>query len=187
MSAQARRSDAVQNRTRIVEAARAVLAESDHVHLNEIAKRAGVGQGTLYRHFPSREALLAEVYRRDVEELVTAASALLSEHEPVAALRHWLDRVIDYAEIKRGVLAALEPAAWQDLVAHSENPIEGALDRLLDAGKTAGTIRTDVDAHGVILLIAYLSRLDRNEWESTARPLMNVILDGLRRRDTNGA
>ncbi|MEV6591273.1 TetR/AcrR family transcriptional regulator [Streptomyces acidicola] len=185
MNASARRPDAVQNRTRIVEAARAALAESHHVHLNEIAKRAGVGQGTLYRNFPNREALLAEVYRRDVEELVTAASALLAEHEAVEALRHWFDRVIDYAEIKRGVLAALEPAAWQDLVAHSQNPIEGALGHLLDAGKAAGSIRTDVDAHGVLLLIAYLGRLDRDEWESTARPLMNVILDGLRRRDTD--
>ncbi|MEU0842064.1 TetR/AcrR family transcriptional regulator [Streptomyces sp. NPDC005962] len=183
MSAPARRPDAAQNRTRIVEAARAALAESSDVRLNEIAKRAGVGQGTLYRNFPNREALLAEVYRRDVEELVTAASALLAEHEPVEALRHWLDRVIDYAEIKRGVLAALEPAAWQDLVAHSRNPIEGALAQLLDAGKAAGSLRTDVDAHGVLLLIAYLSRLDRDEWESTARPLMSVILDGLRRRD----
>lgn len=183
MSASARRPDAAQNRTRIVEAARAALAESDHVHLNEIAKRAGVGQGTLYRNFPNREALLAEVYRRDVEELVTAASTLLAEHEPVEALRHWLDRVIDYAEIKRGVLAALEPAAWQDLVTHSHNPIEDALGRLLSAGKSAGSIRADVDAHGVLLLIAYLGRLDREEWESTARPLMNVILDGLSRRD----
>ncbi|MFC4015031.1 TetR/AcrR family transcriptional regulator [Nonomuraea purpurea] len=183
MRTPARRSDAMANRTRIVEAARAVLAESDHVHLNEIAKRAGVGQGTLYRHFPNREALLAEVYRHDVEELVTAASALLAEHEPVEALRRWLDRVIYYAEIKRGVLAALEPAAWQELVAHSENPIEGALALLLDAGKAAHTIRADVDAHGVILLIAYLGRLDQNEWESMARPLMNVILDGLRRPD----
>ncbi|MGI5444079.1 TetR/AcrR family transcriptional regulator [Streptomyces shenzhenensis] len=185
MSASARRSDAVQNRTRIVEAARAALAESHHIHLNEIAKRAGVGQGTLYRNFPNREALLAEVYRRDVEELVTTASALLAEHEPAEALRHWLDRVIDYAEVKRGVLAALEPAAWQDLVAHSHNPIEGALGHLLDAGKAAGSLRADVDAHGVLLLIAYLSRLDRDEWESTARPLMNVILEGLRLRDAD--
>lgn len=183
MNAPARRPDAVQNRTRIVEAARAALAESHHVHLNEIAKRAGVGQGTLYRNFPNREALLAEVYRRDVEELVTAASALLAAHEPVEALRHWLDRVIDYAEIKYGVLAALEPAAWQDLVAHSQNPIEGALGHLLNAGKAAGSIRTDVDARGVLLLIAYLGRLDRDEWEATARPLMNVILEGLRRQD----
>jgi AcrR family transcriptional regulator len=185
MSAPARRPDAVQNRTRIVEAARAALAESSHVHLNEIAKRAGVGQGTLYRNFPNREALLAEVYRCDVEELVTAAPALLAEHEPMEALRHWLDRVIDYAEIKRGVLAALEPAAWQDLVAHSHNPIEGALAHLLDAGKAAGSIRADVDAHGVLLLIAYLGRLDQATWQSTARPLMNVILDGLRRPGTN--
>ncbi|MFD4561950.1 TetR/AcrR family transcriptional regulator [Streptomyces sp. NPDC058469] len=185
MSTPARRPDAVQNRIRIVEAAGAALAESSHVHLNEIAKRAGVGQGTLYRNFPNREALLAEVYRRDVEELVAAASALLAEHGPVEALRHWLDRVIDYAEIKYGVLAALEPAAWQDLVAHSQNPIEDALAHLLDAGKAAGSIRMDVDAHGVLLLIAYLGRLDRDEWESTARPLMNVILDGLRRQDAD--
>ncbi|WP_330357927.1 TetR/AcrR family transcriptional regulator [Streptomyces chartreusis] len=182
MSTPARRQDAVENRNRIVEAARAALAESDRVHLNEIAKRAGVGQGTLYRNFPNREALLAEVYRRDVEELVTAASALLEEHEhaPVEALRLWLDRVVDYAEIKRGVLAALEPAASQDLVAHSHSPIEGALGELLDAGQAAGSLRADVDAHGVLVLVACLSRLDRDEWESTARPLMNVILDGLR-------
>ncbi len=182
MGAPARRRDAAQNRTRILEAARAAVAESNDVPLNEIAKRAGVGQGTLYRHFPNREALLAEVYRRDVEELVVAASALLTGHQPVEALRHWLDRVIDYADIKRGVLAALEVAAWQDLAAHSHNPIEGALGHLLDAGKAAGSIRADVDAHGVLLLISYLGRLDREEWESRARPLMNVILDGLARR-----
>ncbi|WP_326614564.1 TetR/AcrR family transcriptional regulator [Streptomyces scopuliridis] len=185
MSAPARRRDAAQNRTRILEAARAAVAESHDVPLNEIAKRAGVGQGTLYRNFPNREALLAEVYRRDVEELVAAASALLAEHEPVEALRHWLGRLIDYAEIKHGVLAALETAAWQDLVAHSHSPIEGALGHLLDAGKAAGSIRTDVDTHGVLLLIAYLGRLDRDEWGSRARPLMNVILDGLARQDAD--
>lgn len=82
------------------------------------------------------------------------ASALLAEHTPVKALREWLDRVIDYTEIKRGVLAALEAAAWQDLAADSRDPFEGALGHLLDAGKAAGSIRADVDAHGVLLLIA---------------------------------
>ncbi|MFE9407088.1 TetR/AcrR family transcriptional regulator [Streptomyces sp. NPDC006530] len=186
MSAPARRPDAARNRTRIVEAARAALAESEHVRLNDIAKRAGVGQGTLYRNFPHREALLAEVYRRDVDELVAAASDLLAAHEPVQALRRWFDRVIGYAEIKRGVLAALEPAAWQDLVAHSHNPIEGALDRLLDAAKEAGSIRTDVDARGVLLLIACLGRVDHDEWDDVARPLMDVIFDGLRRQGADG-
>ncbi|MDH6612759.1 hypothetical protein M2164_008394 [Streptomyces sp. SAI-208] len=100
-------------------------------------------------------------------------------------MRRWLDQVIDYAEVKRGVLAALEPTAWQDLVTHSHNPIEGALADLLNAGKAAGSLRTDVDAHGVLLLIASLGRLDQEEWESTARPLMNVILDGLRRQETD--
>ena len=75
-----------------------------------IAKRAGVGQGTLYRHFPARADLLAEVYRRDVDELVAAAPALLGEHEPIEALSRWFDRVADYARVKRGVLT---PSKWR--------------------------------------------------------------------------
>ena len=183
MSDVPRRADAAENRARIVEVARAVLAESDDVRLNAIAKRAGVGQGTLYRHFPTRDALLAEVYRRDVDALVAAAPALLAEHDPVAALARWFDRVVDYAEVKRGVLAAVETGVRQDLVSHSHGPIGDALTLLLDAGKAAGAIRPDVDARDVVLLIAYLGRLDRDEWDARARPLMRVVLDGLRSRD----
>jgi AcrR family transcriptional regulator len=183
MNAAALRADARANRTRIVEAARAALAEFDDVRLNAIAKRAGVGQGTLYRHFPTREALLAEVYRRDVDELVSAAPALLAGHDPVAALARWLDRVVDYAEVKRGVLAAVESATSQHLFAHSQGPIGDALTLLLDAGKATGAFRTDVDARDVILLIAYLSRLDQDEWHTRARPLMRIVLDGVRRPD----
>jgi AcrR family transcriptional regulator len=100
MSAAPRRSDAAENRERIVEVARAALAESEDVRLNAIAKRAGVGQGALYRHSPTREALLAEVYRRDVDELVATAPALLADHDPAEALARWFDRV---AVVKRGV------------------------------------------------------------------------------------
>ncbi len=182
MSTPPRRSDAAANRARIIDVARAALAESDDVRLNAIAKRAGIGQGTLYRHFPTREALLAEVYRHDVDELVSAAPKLLSEHDPVSALAAWLDRVVDYAEVKRGVLAALESAASQDLFHHSQGPIADALTLLLDAGKASGDFRTDVDARDVILLIAYLSRLDEDEWDLRARPLMRIVLDGVRRR-----
>lgn len=177
-----RRADATVNRARIIDAARAVIANSDEVRLNAIAKQAGVGQGTLYRHFPTREDLLAEVYRHDVDELVAAAPALLAEHEPLNALALWFDRVADYARVKRGVFAAVEVAVWRDLSAHSLGPIGDAVTTLLDAGKAVGTIRPDVDARDVILLIGYLSRLDEAEWDTRARHLLDLVLDGLRGR-----
>lgn len=177
------RADAAENRARIVEAARAVVASSDELKLNAIAKQAGVGQGTLYRHFPTREDLLAEVYRHDVEELVAAAPVLLAEHDPVTALARWFDRVADYARVKRGVFAAVEVGVWQDLSAHSLGPIGDAMTVLLDAGKAAGAIRPDIDARDVILLIGYLTRLDEEEWDTRARHLLRVVLDGLCSRE----
>src|ERR1700675_465744 len=113
MNSPRRRSDATENRGRIIDAAQALVISSDDLRLNEVAKRAGVGQGTLYRHFPTREDLLAEVYREDVDELVAAAPALLAEHEPLTALACWFDRVAGYARIKRGVFAAVEAGVSQ--------------------------------------------------------------------------
>ena len=177
------RADAAGNRARIIAAARAAIADAGEVKLNAIARQAGVGQGTLYRHFPTREDLLAEVYREDVDALVAAAPALLAEHEPFTALACWLDRVADYAQVKRGVFAAVEAAVSQDLAAHSHGRIGAALTALLDAGKADGTIRPDVDARDVILLIGYLTRLEQAEWDARARHLLQVVLDGLRHRD----
>ncbi|GAA4242495.1 TetR/AcrR family transcriptional regulator [Actinomadura meridiana] len=183
MDSTRRRADAADNRARIIHAAREALAQADEVKLNAIAKRAGVGQGTLYRHFPTREALLAEVYREDVDELVAAAPKLLAEHDPLTALARWFDRLVEYAEVKRGVLAAVETAVWKDLSAHSLGPIGDALTVLLNAGKVDGTIRPDVDARDVILLVGYLTRLEQEEWTTRARPLLDVILNGLRREE----
>ena len=177
-----RRVDAMENRARIIQAARSMVATSKELKLNAIAKRAGVGQGTLYRHFPTREDLLAEVYRQDVDELVAAAPTLLEEHEPLQALACWFDRIAGYARVKREVFAAVELAVSQDLSAHSLGPIGDALTMLLDAGKADGTIRLDVDARDVILLISYLSRLDQTEPDARARHLLHIVLDGLRRR-----
>ena len=174
------RADAAGNRARIIQAARAVIANADEVKLNAIARQAGVGQGTLYRHFPTREDLLAEVYREDVGQLVGAAPALLAEHEPLTALALWFDLVADYARVKRGVFAAVEAAVSRDLAAQSLGPIGEALTTLLDAGKADGTIRPDVDARDVILLIGYLTRLDPAEWDTRARHLLHVVLAGLR-------
>jgi AcrR family transcriptional regulator len=180
MSPASLRADAAGNRARIIQAAREAIAGGGEVKLNAIARQAGVGQGTLYRHFPTREDLLAEVYQEDVGELVAAAPALLAQHEPIAALARWLDRVADYAQVKRGVFAAVEGAVSQDLAARSHGPIGDALTALLNAGKADGSIRPDVDARDVILLIGYLTRLEAAEWDARARHLLEVILDGLR-------
>ncbi len=161
MNSPRRRADATENRGRIIDAAQALVMSSDDLRLNEVAKRAGVGQGTLYRHFPTREDLLAEVYRHDVD-----------------ALR----RVADYARVKRGVFAAVKLAVQQDLSGHSLGPIGDAITMLLDAGKADGTIRADVDARDVILLISFLSRLDHDEADERAHHVLDLIVDGLRRR-----
>jgi len=170
-----------------IAAARTAIADAGEVKLNAIARQAGVGQGTLYRHFPTREDLLAEVYREDVDELVAAAPALLAEHEPLTALACWFDWVASYAHIKRGVFAAVEAGVSQALAAHSLGPIGEAITVLLDAGKAEGTIRPDVDARDVILLIGYLTRLEQDEWDARARHLLQVVLDGLRRRDSSSS
>ncbi|BBY89870.1 TetR/AcrR family transcriptional regulator [Mycolicibacterium tokaiense] len=185
MAESRRRADAVQNRDRILEVAREQLLSSDDVRLNAIAKAAGVGQGTLYRHFPTREHLLAEVYRADVEDLTAAAPALLTEFEPAEALSRWFDRVAEYARVKRGVFSAVEVAVWRDLSAHSLGPIGDAVSVLLAAGRDAGQLRDDVDARDVILLIGYLTRLEDAEWEQRAQHLLQVILDGLRVRQSH--
>ncbi|MBP2479197.1 AcrR family transcriptional regulator [Crossiella equi] len=174
------RADAADNRARIIEIAKEVVASSAELKLNAVAKQAGVGQGTLYRHFPTREALLAEVYRHEVEELVAAAPDLLAEYDPVTALGRWFDRVAAYARVKRGVFAALEAGVWQELAAHSIGPIGDTLTTLLAAGKAAGTLRPDVDARDIILLLGCLTRLTEDEWDARAHHLLRLILDGLR-------
>lgn len=174
------RADAAENRARILAVARAEITADPDVKLNAIAQRAGVGQATLYRHFPTRADLLAEVYRADVDALVETADTLLADHDPLTALHRWFDRVAEYAAVKRGVFAALEGGTGKDLAAHSHGPIGDAVTRLLDAGRAAGTIRPDVDARDVIILIGYLSRLEPAEFDDRARRLLGVILDGLR-------
>jgi AcrR family transcriptional regulator len=184
--ARAQRSDAVANRERIVAAARAELSESNgaaaDLRLHLVARAAQVGQGTLYRHFPTREHLLAEVYRQEMGELADAVPVLLAEYPPLAALTRWLDRLIEYARVKRGVMAAIEASAWPDLYAGQHSRLDRALTELLDRGQAAGEVREEIDATGVILLLGALSRLPAAEWDSRAPALVSVIVDGLRRR-----
>ncbi|GLY68066.1 TetR family transcriptional regulator [Amycolatopsis taiwanensis] len=175
-----RRADAQRNRERILQAARDLVHEPGELKLNAVAKACGIGQGTLYRHFPTREDLLAEVYRRDVDELVAAAPRLLATHQPLDALAAWFDRVAAYARVKRDVFAAVEAATWQDLAAHSLGPIGQAVELLLAAGRSAGSIRADAEARDVIVLISWLSRLDDAELDARGPRLLSILVDGLR-------
>ncbi|MGI5324104.1 TetR/AcrR family transcriptional regulator [Actinomadura nitritigenes] len=176
----ARRADAQRNRERILQAARDLVREPGELKLNAVAKACGIGQGTLYRHFPTREDLLAEVYRREVEELVAAAPHLLETHEPLDALAAWFDRVAAYARVKRDVFAAIEAATWRDLAAHSLGPIGEAVEHLLAAGRSAGSVRADAEARDVIVLISWLSRLDDAELDARGPRLLSILIDGLR-------
>ena len=186
MASRERRSDAAANRDRIVEAARAELSKSNgaaaDLKLHRVAKSAGVAQGTIYRHFPTREHLLAEVYRFELTQLVDAVEPLLAEHPPLRALTCWLRRLVEYARVKRGVMAAIEASAWQDLYADNHGRLDEALTELLARGKAAGEVRGDIDAADVILLLGALSRVPEAEWDTRARTLVAVIVDGLRRR-----
>ncbi|WP_328442495.1 TetR/AcrR family transcriptional regulator [Amycolatopsis sp. NBC_00438] len=186
MPGRERRSDAVANRDRIVEAARAELSESngaaDDLKLHRVAKAADVGQGTLYRHFPTREHLLAEVYRFELTQLVDAVAPLLAEHPPLEALTCWLERLVGYARVKRGVMAAIEASAWQDLYADQHHRLDEALEMMLQRGKTAGQVREEVDAADVILLLGALSRVPEAEWDARVPKIVAVIVDGLRPR-----
>jgi AcrR family transcriptional regulator len=180
------RSDAVANRDRIVEAARAELSKSNgalaDLKLHRVAKSAGVGQGTLYRHFPTSEHLLAEVYRYELTQLVDAVPPLLAEHPPLEALTCWMQRLVEYARVKRGVMAAIEASAWREVYSGQHHRLDEALGMLLDRGRAAGEVREGVDAADVILLLGALSRIPESEWDARAHMVVEVIIDGLRPR-----
>ena len=175
------RADARENRERILEAARDALTASSDASLNSIAKRAGVGPGTLYRHFPNREALVLAVYRHDVQQLADSAPALLKEHPPLEALRLWFDRLAYYGRIKHSLAAVLHAATSDGLAGETYGPVIGAITLLLRACEEAGSIRRGLDPDDVLLVLGFLWRIDAGEdWEARAGRLLDLVLDGLR-------
>jgi AcrR family transcriptional regulator len=177
-----KRADAERNRARILDVARAALAVSSDVTLNSIARRAGVGQGTMYRHFPNRESLLIAVYREDIRELIDAAPVLLDSHPPFEALRLWFDRLASYGRIKHGVAEAVEAATRADLSTEYYDQVIDTITTLLDAGKKAGVLRRDIHADEILLLTGFLWRMDDNAWTAHARHLLDLVMDGLRKQ-----
>ncbi|MHC5258016.1 TetR/AcrR family transcriptional regulator [Streptomyces sp. UC4497] len=177
------RSDAQRNRDRILEVALAELTRSADTPLSAIAKKAGVGQGTFYRNFPSREALVLEVYRYEVEQVADAACELLCGRPPELALREWMDRLAQYAMAKAGLADALREATsargTMKQLAHA--PLTEAVTHLLDANEKAGTIRPDVTPDDFMLAIAGLWLIDpRGDWQTRAGRLLDLVMDGLR-------
>lgn len=184
-SDEVRRSDARRNREAILAAALEALAESPDASLNAIARRAGVANATLYRHFPSREELVLATYRQEVRKVVDAAGQLLETQGPIDALRSWVERLAGYAVTKHGLADALRKATspGRDLSStDTYTAIVAALDLLLRANMSAGSLRPDLDAEDVILALAGLWQLDpAGDWRAQARRIYDIVLGGLQR------
>lgn len=169
------RADARENRARILAAAREAFAEDDDTSMNQIAQRAGVGPGTLYRNYPSREALILDIYQDEVAKLVGSVVELLATEQPLEALRQWTTELVAGMRKKHALGAALSPDAHQSISEQTYGPVIDAITQLLDAGKQDGSIRED--AHPGDFL-QFTGALWRTAPERT-QPMLALILDGL--------
>ena len=176
-----KRADAELNRAKILDVARAALAVSGEISMQAIAKQAGIGQGTLYRNFPNREALVLAVHRHDVQALVDAAPELLAAHPPLEALRLWFDHLASYGRIKHGLAGALHTATRAELEGEGYGPVVGAIALLVEAGQRVGAVRPDLDAEEVLLLVGFLWRIGPDaDFEARSRHLLDLVMDALR-------
>ncbi|MCK9801600.1 TetR/AcrR family transcriptional regulator [Pseudomonas sp. MAFF 302030] len=176
------RSDAKKNRERILEVAVVELTSDPAVPLSTIAKKAGVGQGTFYRHFPTREKLVFEVYQFEMQQIALLAQELLATRPPKEALREWMDSLAEYAMTKAGLATAIQQAASvYDFPGKSGYaPVQDAAELLLRANEKAGTIRTGITNDDFFLAIAGIWQMDtQSEWRSRLSRLMNLVMDGL--------
>ncbi|MCM2423473.1 TetR/AcrR family transcriptional regulator [Streptomyces sp. RKAG293] len=180
------RADAQRNRDRVLAAAvRAFSQDGPEVTLDAIAKDAGVGIGTLYRHFPTREALVDAAYHNELTKLCDAAERLLATMAPDEATRTWMDHFVDYMTAKRGMADALRAliASGGNPFAHSRDQLVAALTTLLTAGAAAGTVRSDVDPGDVLVSLSGVSlAAGEPAQRELARRLLDLLMDGLRYR-----
>jgi AcrR family transcriptional regulator len=178
------RADARRNRDKILKAAVGVFAgQGLDAHLERIAKEAGVGSATLYRNFPTREALIEAVYRNEVAQLCDAVPGLLASNSPYEALRAWTRLFLDYVTAKLGMADALRAiaATGENPYGHSRDMIQAAITALMDACAAAGAIRTDIspaDMGAALAGIALTSA--KPEQREQAERLLDLTLDGLK-------
>jgi AcrR family transcriptional regulator len=178
------RSDARRNREKLVAVARAAFAAADGtVALEAVAREAGVGIGTLYRHFPTREALVEAVYAAELDDVTASAPALLAELPPEAALRGWMDRYAKFVETKRGMADSLRASLASGRIATptTRRRITEAIGAILDAGARAGTLRAGVDPEDVTLMVlgVFLSTSGGQDAERIGR-MLDLIVDAVR-------
>ncbi len=177
------RADSVRNRERLLKAAARVLGTGGpEASLEAVAKRAGVGIGTLYRHFPTRESLFEAVYRHEVDALAELAGQMGQESAPVDALRQWLHAIVQLVATKKGMLAALALAAdgRSDLYAYSSERLTKAIDTLLQRATKAGQMRADITPEDLLrALIGLCYAYDGPDWQAPVTRLVDVFVDGL--------
>ena len=178
------RADAQRNREGLLEAAKAAFAEAGpEASLDEIARRARVGIGTLYRHFPTRDAIVEAVYRREVRQLADAAPRLIESLPPAEALRAWMRLFIDYIAAKRVIAPALKSlvGGGSALYADSSARINEAMALLVERARASGDIRPSADSADLLrALIGFAYVNSAPDWEASAVRLIDLLIDGLR-------
>jgi len=180
------RADAARNIHALLEAAKVSFAASAvDVSMREIAARAGVGVGTLYRHFPKRSDLIVAVFRREVDACADAGKSLAARHEPLEALTRWLLRFTDFVATKRGLATALHSGdpSYDALPGYFTGRLGPTLHTLLDNAAVAGEIRTDVEAEELLIAVSRLCAPGPgdNELDQSHR-MVKLLVDGLRFR-----
>ncbi|GLY91752.1 TetR/AcrR family transcriptional regulator [Actinoallomurus iriomotensis] len=179
------RADAQRNRDRLLDAAARAFSQAGgaEVTLDAIAKDAGVGIGTLYRHFPTREALVEATYRKELARLCDATGELLESLPPDEALRTWMDRFVDYMTTKRGMADALRAviASGGNPFSESKARLTEAVTTLTRAGVAAGRVRPDVDAADLVASLGGVSLMaaEPTQREQAGR-ILDLLMDGLR-------
>jgi AcrR family transcriptional regulator len=178
------RADAERNRIRLMEAAKAAFTElGADVPLEEITRRAGVGIGTLYRHFPTRDTLLTEVYRHAVEQLAETATRLSKTLPPVDALRDWMRLFVDYIATKQVMAPALNAMSGgtAGLYASSGPTIKTAISLLIDRAVANGDIRLDLEPFDLLRALMGVANVNNGlGWQARAHMLIDILIEGLR-------
>jgi AcrR family transcriptional regulator len=180
------RADSARNRQLLMDAAKCGFSDVGlDVSLEEIARRAGVGIGTLYRHFPTREAVVQAVYRREVEQLAEAVPQLLQTSAPGEALHKWMHLFVDYIATKRIIAPSLAAVTTRSstLYTTSVELITGAISTLVKRAIASGDVRKDIDPSDLLRALVGVSYGNPDaDWEASARRLIDILMDGLRRK-----
>jgi AcrR family transcriptional regulator len=176
------RTDAQRNRERILEVAKEAFTRSGaNTSLDDIARQAGVGAGTLYRHFPNREALLEAVYRTEVEKLAAAEQKFVQTLTPVEALRAWMLLFVDYIATKQIIAPALNVGGPAKVFDATRSQIQGAIDALVKRAIKSGDIRKDLDSFDLLRALIGVSYVASTpDWQQSARRLVDILITGSR-------